>query len=444
MAYQIDLNLFDLIDERELGDLERLVALLDLLRAEKLIKALERARRGRRNENPVRRMWYCVVACALYCEGKISRIRAELQRNQDLRRICHVPCVEAVPSRYAFKRFQQALGKQRSLLEEIFDGLIDQLHTLLPHLGRHVAADSTGLMTHKSLRKDDGVEREGSWGKKRTTRVRSDGVEEELVLEWFGFKLHLLVDAAHEVPLTFQVTGADESDTKHLVPLLSRLRERHPLMRTETVSADKGYDSAENVEGCWTQEVNGEPLHVKAVVALRDLPTPEEPIEDGRHWADLVLRPNGELCCERKVRGGDGRVERELVPMTWVGFEADRVSHKFGCPAKRSGLECLRYQSCNAGLSQGRTVRLPCSKNWRGLPPLPQGSMKRERIYKGRTSVERAFGRLKGPLGLEHLPVRSKGAVTLRVMLGILVLVALALWRVRQGQREHLGRVLAA
>jgi len=70
--------------------------------------------------------------------------------------------------------------------------------------------------------------------------------------------------------------------------------------------------------------------------------------------------------------------------------------------------------------------------------------MKRERVYKGRTSVERAFGPLKGPLGLEHLPVRSKAAVTLRATLAILVLVALALWRVRQGQRDHLGQVLAA
>ena len=66
MAYQMDTNLFDVIDERELGDLERLVALLDLLPAEELIRTLERARRSRRNDNPVRRMWYCMVACALY------------------------------------------------------------------------------------------------------------------------------------------------------------------------------------------------------------------------------------------------------------------------------------------------------------------------------------------------------------------------------------------
>lgn len=136
----------------------------------------------------------------------------------------------------------------------------------------------------------------------------------------------------------------------------------------------------------------------------------------------------------------------ELLPAESLleAMEADRECHKFRCPAKTHGLECRRFQECNAGLSQGRTVRVACEGRWRTLPPLPVDSPKWERIYKGRTSVERAFGRLKGPLGLEELPVRSKAGVTLRVTMGLLVLVALAVCRVRQGETRNLGKIRAA
>jgi IS5 family transposase len=444
MAYRVETHLFDFLDEREYGDLERLIGLLELLPAEPLLRALETKRKGRRNDNPPRRMWHGLIACALYCEGKISRLRAELHRNPDLRRVCDIPCVESIPSRHAFKRFCANLHSHQDLLEKMFHEVVEQARLLLPELGRHVAVDSSGLMTHTAVEKGDRRPREGSWGSKQARRTRADGTEEEYTLRWFGFKLHLLVDAVYEIPLAFEVTGASASDMRHFVPLLRQLHEQHPGMETETASADKGYDSGENVERAWREEVDGKPLHIRAVIAQRDLPTPEEPFEDGRHFCDLVLRKDGGLCCQREIRNAAGKVERPLTEMAWVGFEADRECHKFRCPARTYGLECRRHQECNARLSQGRTVRVPCEGRWRMLPPLPFKSMKWERIYRRRTSVERAFGRLKGPLGLEQLPVRGEAAVTLRATLGLLVLVGLALWRVRQGETKHLGRLRVA
>jgi len=384
------------------------------------------------------------MACALYCEGKISRLRAELVRNQDLRRVCDIPCVDSIPSRHAFKRFCAGLHRHQGLLEQMFHEVVEQLRVFLPDLGRQVAVDSSGLMTHTAVDEGDGRKREGRYGSKKARRTREDGTEEEYTLRWFGFKLHLLVDAVYEVPLAFEVTQASASDMHHFVPLLRQLHEQHPEVEIKTASADKGYDSAENVKRAWREEVNGKPLHIKAIIAQRDLPTPDEPFDDGRNFADLVLRKDGALCCQREVRNAEGRIERPMTEMAWVGFEADRERHKFRCPAKTNGMDCRRLQECNGNRSQGRTVRVPCEKRWRTLPPLPFKSMKWERTYRGRTSVERSFGRLKGPLGLEELPVRSQAAVTLRATMGLLVLVALALWRVRQGHASHLGRIRAA
>ena len=43
------------------------------------------------------------------------------------------------------------------------------------------------------------------------------------MVKWFGYKLHLLVDSVHELPLAFIVTKASEDDTTNLAPLVKDL-----------------------------------------------------------------------------------------------------------------------------------------------------------------------------------------------------------------------------
>ena len=50
---------------------------------------------------------------------------------------------------------------------------------------------------------------------------------------------------------------------------------------------------------------------------------------------------------------------------------------------------------CNAGKSYGKTVRVPRQVDPRRFPALPRATKKFERMYKGRTAVERVNGRLK-------------------------------------------------
>jgi hypothetical protein len=51
--------------------------------------------------------------------------------------------------------------------------------------------------------------------------------------------------------------------------------------------------------------------------------------------------------------------------------------------------------TCNAGRSYGMTVRVPQGTDPRRFPALPRATKKFERMYKGRTSVERVNARLK-------------------------------------------------
>ena len=51
--------------------------------------------------------------------------------------------------------------------------------------------------------------------------------------------------------------------------------------------------------------------------------------------------------------------------------------------------------TCNAGKSYGKTVRVPQATDPRRFLSLPRATKKFERLYKGRTAVERVNARLK-------------------------------------------------
>ena len=81
--------------------------------------------------------------------------------------------------------------------------------------------------------------------------------------------------------------------------------------------------------------------------------------------------------------------------MAYVGYEADRGSVRYRCPARHEGWDCPSDEKCNAGRDWGLTARLPCERDLRRFPPIPRATKEFERLYKGRTAVERVNARLK-------------------------------------------------
>lgn len=59
----------------------------------------------------------------------------------------------------------------------------------------------------------------------------------------FGYKVHLVADARHDIPLTVAVTTGSQSDMTYLAPVVE---ETSPT--PEVVIADRGYDSSDNSE----------------------------------------------------------------------------------------------------------------------------------------------------------------------------------------------------
>jgi hypothetical protein len=97
------------------------------------------------------------------------------------------------------------LFKYKEEIEGMFDRLVEELKGLLPDLGFSVAVDSKGVSSAGRPTKETGEDgrrdRDANWGKKLYRGRREDGTLWEKVVNWFGYKIHLLVDTKYEMPL---------------------------------------------------------------------------------------------------------------------------------------------------------------------------------------------------------------------------------------------------
>jgi hypothetical protein len=122
--------------------------------------------------------------------------------------------------------------------------------------------------------------------------------------------------------------------------------------------------------------------------------------------------------------------------MSYVGYEKDRGTLKYRCPAKVEGFLRAAEERCNAGKSYGMTVRVPQEIDLRRFPAIPRATQQFERLYKGRTSVERVNGRLKVFWGLDD--GNGVGARRFHAHVGAVMIVHLAL-ATQLAKQQHEG-----
>jgi hypothetical protein len=82
-------------------------------------------------------------------------------------------------------------------------------------------------------------------------------------------------------------------------------------------------------------------------------------------------------------------------PMAYIGQEAERGTLKYRCPARHHGFDCPSDTVCNGEREYGLTVRVKQEIDLRRFPSIPRATKQFERLYAGRTAVERVNGRLK-------------------------------------------------
>ena len=221
---QISLFVWDEIEK--LGDLERLNLVIQHMPDEELMRALEMERGKGRNDYPVRAIWNSILAGVVYQHPSVESLRRELLRNGQLRFMCGFRSDKDVPGAYVYTRFFKKLFEKEEMIEDIFNHLVDELEGLLPEFGKNLAIDGKAIQSlarrkNKKKKKDGRRDLDANWGIKEYKGVREDGTCWSKIVKWFGYKLHLIVDADYELPAVFEVTKAQ---------LIEKLDKTHPQL----------------------------------------------------------------------------------------------------------------------------------------------------------------------------------------------------------------------
>jgi hypothetical protein len=411
-----------LFDWQSLEDSPTLASVRELLASipdGRLLQGLAEHRGRGRDDYPVTVLWGVVLLTVLLRHKDFESCLAELRRNEGLRRLIGVDDENRVPKKWNISRFMAVLGSQphRTRLVEMFDAMAKRLGRAVPSLGKHLAGDATALKaqtTRDAQRpaadEDDGLP-QPSGGRKE---YHDDAGKVTEIYEWFGYKLHLLVDVKHEVAVAYSVTAPSAGDGQTLPVTLKHAQANLPAGRIQTLAYDKAADS---------NDVHDLLAHarIKPLIQMRALWKDELermlPGHDGR--SNIVYDEAGTLYCYDRARTPIVR-----HPMSFTGYEAGRGTLKYRCPAVHEGWTCPSQPVCNAGRPFGKTVRVKCELDLRRFPPIPRATKQFERRYKGRTAVERVNGRLKVFWGADD--GNLVGARRFHALVGVVMLAQLA------------------
>jgi hypothetical protein len=433
MAIILQRKLFGWKDIEELGDLERLYLVLNYLPDEKLMRVLEEERGQGTDDYPVRPMWNSISAGVVFQHESVESVRREQQRNGQLREVCGFDVLaglEAVPTPWAYSRFLGSLLRHADEVEEIFDELVDRLREELPDFGRFQAFDGKGIDSYAAgKKKKEGKKQkagrrrddDADWGKHVHRGDRKDGSAWEKVKSWFGYTLHMIVDAVYELPIGFEVTKASGAEAPMMHKLFEREQDRHPelIERCEYGIGDRGYDDGKLICKQWDE------WGIKPVIDIRNAWKDGEKTKQIEEKWNVVYDYKGRVFCVCP-KSGDQR------EMAYGGFEESRGTLKYRCPAQHYGFTCAGCEECPVG----KAVRISLSQDRRVFTPLARSSYRWGSVYKMRTAAERVNSRIDNVFGFEKHYIRGQQKMKLRVSLAFCVMLAMALGRIKEKQKE--------
>lgn len=461
----------------------------------RLLNGLRRHRGKGRNDYPVPVLWGVLLLTILLRHPTIAACLEDLQRNDGLCQLIGIDGHDDIPKDWSMSRFLDLLGQDphRSNLEAVFAHMVQRLGVVVPDLGQHTAGDSAALNARR-LRHDAKAAAapaasaapsasaavaaantttaaaapatpSAGVGTTPTTpaavpsqataapvapaakieydkhglpqpaggrkEYKDDSGKVTHIVQWFGYKFHLLVDVRHEVALSYRITSTKAGDNEIIPELIQQARARLPEGRIRTMAYDKAADDSDVHE--FLDSVGIKPV-IQQRALWQDDPERLLPGHDGN--SNIVYDEAGTVYCYDKVSAPPLKHR-----MSYIGYEPKRQTIKYRCPAKHEGWQCPMSDICNAGKSYGKTVRVDKATDLRRFPPIPRATKLFEKLYKGRTAVERVNGRVKVFWGADDGNIT--GATRFHAYLGavMVVHVGLATLLASTGRQGPLGQM---
>ncbi|MFQ5487296.1 MAG: transposase [Gammaproteobacteria bacterium] len=475
-------TLFTWDDVENLPDIRRFELVKQYLPDGDIIKALKSNRSRGRNDFPVEAMWNALLAGIVFQHGSMASLLRELRRNPALLTVCGFNPLprqskpvtqlqrnvqtgkmeilrtveapkEAVPESWNFSRFLGnviQLEEEHGLIRQMIKTLRDQLMAELPELGRHLGYDGKAIHSHSTGRLTASTEEtsdpQADWGHHETRGVdNKSGKAWTKIKNWFGYGVHLIADTHYEIPVAFRLTPASASEQIELDGLLDELFEETPALseRCQDFSADRGLDSGPLKAKLWDNHA------IRPLIDTREMWREEKRMPDYDPQKP-VTRPLYSQRADTIVHTEKGRVfcvcpvSQEQRDLAFQGFEADRNTLKYRCPAAAYGFACSGKERChqmgqvNAG-EYGRIVRIDITQqNRRIFVPTPYGSPSWRRGYNRRSALERINNRIDNSFCFEKHFIRGQGKMQTRVGLALAMMMAMALGHVKEGREKQM------
>jgi len=330
-------------------------------------------------------MLRALLAKQLYQIPTFSLLVERLEQDLSFAHDCGFHLCDARPSVATFSRFYQRLS-QTGALGKLFESLVRQGLEKEIIQADVVAIDASQINAYEKARPKKQLTDEESaatWGAKRDT----DGNK----ITWFGYKLHVAVDARSELPLSMTVTPAHRNDSTQAIPLMDQLP-----VQPQVYCMDMGYDITPIYE-------KAQSLGTKAIIPLN---------RRGEKQPPAGLDENRTPVCSMGY------------PMVYWGADAKRGELKFRCPHVCGKVDCPQGSSWCSSSSYGMVVKCKITEDVRGVSLPHRTSRNWKELYNLRTSVERVFSRLKEMLGANSLKIRGLKKVTAHLTLCCIVLLA--------------------
>ena len=369
---------------------------------QELLQAIVHSRRNTRPGYPPRVMFR--VLCIKYSlnERYTVQLIEWLKSSPALRELCGLG--DELPSESTFSRFFHRLTDHRQLIEHAIASMVEQLHEELPELGNVVSIDSTDIEAYGNPNRNPVVEDDAKWGV-RTPKNRSKAKDAE---PFHGYKMHLVADAVHDVPLSYSILPANKSDSPQLSPAVRKTQETYAWLKPRFLLADRGYDSQKN-HGFLVQRGITPIIHIR------------KPTNSTLH--DGVYTTLGAPTC----LGGK--------EMTFIRTDPQTGEHLYQCPAGG----CTKFKA-------GKHIFTRCNDahwedprdNLRVIGIVPRQSELWRGLYRKRQGIERFFSSAKRSRLLDKHQYNGMRKVQAHVALSVLTYLATMYARTKSGEPERM------
>ncbi|MDE2938875.1 MAG: transposase [Chloroflexota bacterium] len=384
------------------GQLAELEHAFNLIYDRTILQQLQEYRWTGRPGYPLSALWRAYVASFVLNLPHTNALIRLLEDNVQLRNFCGFG--DQLPHRTTFNRFISRLSHHSDLVESCLTRLTCRLKQIIPNLGHEVAIDSTAVRSHSNgNRKHGASDPEATWGVKHSARSR----DKEQTEYFYGYKVHMVADANHDIPLAQIVTTGSRNDSPVLPDLMKHAQKYMPWLKPKVAIADRGYDALSNHKFL-------DDAGIYAIIHLRKQ-SKDGPLHFGIY--DTQGRPH---CMGNQ-------------PMQYVKTNKKEGHlyrcHPQGCKLKNSKAGAITH--CD-----GWSWEQPES-NLRIISRIPRSTRTWKRLYTKRQSIERVFKGQKESRRLEAHCVRGMRKITLHCLMSTLAFQVTALNNRLQGIKEE-------